>query len=53
MLIRKPNDIPSSEITPESVYINRRHFIGKPAGIALGGDAGAGAIGGAIAGPGP
>ena len=50
MLIRKPNDIPSSEITPESVYINRRHFIGKSAGIALGGVAGAGAIGGAIAG---
>ncbi|MED5564274.1 MAG: protein-methionine-sulfoxide reductase catalytic subunit MsrP [Gemmatimonadota bacterium] len=50
MLIRKPNDIPSSEITPESVYINRRHFIGKTAGIALGGVAGAGAIGGAIAG---
>ena len=37
MLIRKPSDIPSSEITPESVYINRRKFIGKSAGIALGG----------------
>ena len=39
MLIRKPDDIPSSEITPESVYINRRRFIGKGAGIALGGAA--------------
>ncbi len=27
MLIRKPNDIPSSEITPESVYLDRRKFI--------------------------
>ena len=50
MLIRKPNDIPPSEITPESVYINRRHFIGKSAGIALGGVAGAGVGGGATAG---
>ena len=50
MLIRKPGDIPSSEITPESVYINRRKFIGKSAGIALGGAAGAGAIGSMFAG---
>jgi len=28
MLIRKPADIPSSEITPRSVYQNRRRFIG-------------------------
>jgi len=27
MLIRKPDDIPSSEITPESMYVNRRNFI--------------------------
>jgi methionine sulfoxide reductase catalytic subunit len=27
MIIRKPNDIPSSEITSESAYINRRKFI--------------------------
>jgi methionine sulfoxide reductase catalytic subunit len=27
MLIRKPRDIPSSEITPKSDYINRRKFI--------------------------
>ena len=25
--IRKPSDVPSSEITPESVFINRRRFI--------------------------
>ncbi len=28
MLIRRPPDIPSSEITPESVYLNRRAFLG-------------------------
>jgi len=28
MLIRKPADIPSSEITPEGTYLNRRQFIG-------------------------
>ena len=50
MLIRKPSDIPSSEITPESVYINRRKFIGKSTGIALGGAAGGALIGGAIGG---
>jgi sulfoxide reductase catalytic subunit YedY len=27
MLIKKPNDIPSSEITPKSVYVSRRKFI--------------------------
>jgi sulfoxide reductase catalytic subunit YedY len=27
MLIKKPNDIPSSEITPKSMYMNRRRFI--------------------------
>ena len=42
MLIKKPADIPSSEITPESVYLNRREFI---AGLAL-----AGAVGGSIMG---
>jgi sulfoxide reductase catalytic subunit YedY len=31
MLIRKPDDIPSSEITPESVYVNRRGFLGAAA----------------------
>ena len=50
MLIGKPGDIPSSEITPESVYINRRQFIGKSAGIALGGAAGGALTGGAVGG---
>jgi|SRR5579859_1054559 len=27
MLIKKPSDIPSSEITPKSVYMNRRKFM--------------------------
>jgi len=31
MLIRKPGDISSSEITPESVYVNRRRFLGAVA----------------------
>jgi len=58
MLIGKPGDIPSSEITPESVYINRRQFIGESAEIALGGAAGGALIGGAVGGallarPGP
>jgi sulfoxide reductase catalytic subunit YedY len=32
MLIRKPSEIPSSEITPEDQYINRRSFM-KAAGV--------------------
>jgi sulfoxide reductase catalytic subunit YedY len=35
MLIRKPDDIPSSEITPESVYLNRRKFLGAASAAAL------------------
>ena len=31
MLIRKPDDIPSSEITPYSVYLDRRRFLGTVA----------------------
>jgi len=31
MIIRRPTDIPSSEITPESVYMNRRKFIAAAA----------------------
>jgi sulfoxide reductase catalytic subunit YedY len=34
MLIRRPDDIPSSEITAESVYLNRRLFLGTAAGVA-------------------
>ncbi|MCA0375320.1 MAG: protein-methionine-sulfoxide reductase catalytic subunit MsrP [Gemmatimonadetes bacterium] len=36
MLIRHPDDIPSSEITPEGVYHNRRQFIGTAGALALG-----------------
>ena len=31
MLIRRPDDFRSSEITPYRVYMNRRHFIGRSA----------------------
>jgi sulfoxide reductase catalytic subunit YedY len=34
MIIRRPPDIPSSEITPEHVYFNRRQFIAAAAGAA-------------------
>ena len=36
MLIRRPDDIPSSAITPESVYLNRRAFVGTAGTLALG-----------------
>lgn len=36
MLIRRPDDIPSSEITPESIYQNRRQFMGTAGALALG-----------------
>ncbi|MEX2472139.1 MAG: protein-methionine-sulfoxide reductase catalytic subunit MsrP [Gemmatimonadota bacterium] len=43
MIIRRPSDIPSSEITPEHVYVNRRTFIKAAAlggaGLAIGPDA--------------
>ncbi len=32
MLIKRPTDIPASEITPESVYLNRRRFMRSLAG---------------------
>ncbi|HVZ77322.1 MAG TPA: protein-methionine-sulfoxide reductase catalytic subunit MsrP [Gemmatimonadaceae bacterium] len=35
MLIRKPDDIPSSEITPERDYLNRRHFLKLAGGIGV------------------
>src|ERR1041385_7122350 len=35
MLIKKTPDIPSSEITPESVYMNRRTFIDLASGLTL------------------
>ncbi len=36
MLIRRPDDILSSAITPESVYLNRRSFVGAAGTLALG-----------------
>ncbi|HEX7019814.1 MAG TPA: protein-methionine-sulfoxide reductase catalytic subunit MsrP [Gemmatimonadaceae bacterium] len=48
MLIRKPDDIASSEITPESAYMDRRRFIAT-AGMAAAGLAGAGALSSAAA----
>ena len=47
MIIRiaKKSDIPSSEITPEDVYINRRKFLGASAGIGAAAFLGCGAAG--------
>lgn len=36
MLIKRPDDIPSSDITPESLYLNRRRFVGVAGAMALG-----------------
>ena len=36
MLIRKPSDIPGSEITPETIYKQRRKFMGKSAALLAG-----------------
>jgi len=44
MLIKRPNDIPSSEITDKSTYVNRRTFIRAATGTAA--LAAAGALGG-------
>ena len=35
MLIKRPTDIPSSEITSKEVYLNRRYFMQATAGLAL------------------
>ncbi|HEX7050888.1 MAG TPA: protein-methionine-sulfoxide reductase catalytic subunit MsrP [Longimicrobiales bacterium] len=35
MLIRRPDDVPSSEITPESLYLDRRRFLGRVARTAM------------------
>ena len=45
MLIKQAPDIPSSEITPERLYYNRRQFMQAASGAALG-VAGAAALGG-------
>ena len=36
MLIKKPEDVRSSEITPEDTYLNRRQFMGKAGALGLG-----------------
>lgn len=36
MILRKPNDIPSSEITPKADYLNRRKFLAKAAAAGAG-----------------
>src|SRR5262249_36969771 len=41
MLIKRPADIPSSEITDKNVYVNRRQFIQAATGTALATAAGA------------
>lgn len=42
--IRKPSDIPDREITPESLYLDRRRFLAGGAALAVG----AGSVGGAL-----
>ena len=37
MLIKKTNDIPSSEITPRSAYLNRRNFMAGAAALGVAG----------------
>ena len=49
MLIRRPSDIPSSEITPESAYLQRREFIARVGGVGAA-FAGAALLGGAACG---
>jgi sulfoxide reductase catalytic subunit YedY len=48
MLIKRPNDIPSSEITSEDMYLNRRKFLAV-AGVAAAGVVGSGKIASAFA----
>jgi methionine sulfoxide reductase catalytic subunit len=43
MLIKRPADIPSSEITDKKLYLNRRHFI-QAAGAVAGAAAGVGVL---------
>jgi len=48
MLIKKPDDIKSSEITPEDMYLNRRKFL-TAAGVAAAGIVGSGRLVSALA----
>ena len=45
MLIKRPSDVLSSEITPERLYLNRREFISRVTGVAAGA-----AVGGSLLG---
>jgi sulfoxide reductase catalytic subunit YedY len=49
MLIRRPSDIPSSEITPESAYLRRREFLARVGGVGAA-FAGAALLGGSACG---
>ena len=40
MLIKKPSDVPSSEITPESHYLDRRRFLALAGGVGVAAAAG-------------
>lgn len=44
MLIKRPSDIASSEITPEQVYLDRRKFMGAAAGTVASGLLGSGSV---------
>jgi sulfoxide reductase catalytic subunit YedY len=48
MLIRRSDDIRSSEITPEKIHLDRRRFLRETAGIGLGIAAGAAGLGAAV-----
>jgi sulfoxide reductase catalytic subunit YedY len=49
MLIRRPSDIPSSEITPESAYLRRREFLARVGAVGAA-FAGAALLGGSACG---
>src|ERR1051325_1111231 len=51
MLIKPPSDIPSSEITPKRVYLNRREFVRAAAGTVAAVAAGSVSLRGAEAAP--
>ena len=52
MVIKKPSDIPSSEITPEGVYLSRRRFIDEAARFTLAAGVAPGLLVGCEPGPG-
>ena len=40
MLIKRPNDIAFSDVTPKDLYVNRRQFLSTASAVALGALAG-------------